>query len=214
MDDKRLKKDVETELEWEPSIRSEQIGVSIEDGIVTLAGHVPTYAEKLKAEQVVKRVKGVKGVAQEIEVRPPHTNTHADDEIAKRAADLLSWDVFVPDSVQLKVDHGWVTLTGKVKWQYEKTAAEEDIRRLGGVRGVTNLITLEQKIDPAAVKRRIHDALARSAEVEANAISVGIAGSQVTLEGKVHSWHEREALEAAVWAAPGVQSIVDHVRIG
>ena len=214
MDDKILKKNILAELEWEPSLDAASIGIAVEDGVVTLAGHVLSYAEKLKAEQVVKRVRGVRAIAEELEVRPVHTHTHADDEIAKRALNMLNWDVMVPaESLQVKVQQGWLTLSGAVDWQYQRTAAEDDVRKLSGVLGVTNLITIMPRPQCADIKERIEDALKRNAIIESRNISIDVRNGNVTLEGKVHGWHERDVLETAVWAAPGVKSVDDRVTV-
>jgi len=214
MDDMLLRKNILDELEWEPSLNAAGIGVAVDGGVVTLTGHVHTYAEKLKAEQVVKRVRGVRAIAEEIEVRPLHTHTHADDEIAKRALNMLNWDVMVPaDNLQVKVQQGWLTLSGAVDWQYQRTAAEDDVRKLSGVLGVTNLVTIKPRAQGEDIKERIQDALKRNAMIEARNITVDVRNGNVTLEGKVHGWHEREVLETAVWSAPGVNSIDDRVTV-
>ena len=214
MDDKLLKKNILDELEWEPSLDAASIGIAVKDGVVTLSGHVQSYAEKLKAEQVVKRVRGVRAIAEELEVRPVHTHTHADDEIAKRALNMLNWDVMVPaEGLQVKVQQGWLTLSGAVDWQYQRTAAEDDVRKLSGVLGVTNLITIMPRTQCADIKERIEDALKRNASIEARNISIDVRNGNVTLEGKVHGWHERDVLETAVWSAPGVKSIDDRVTV-
>ncbi len=145
MSDIDLKQDINDELDFEPSIDAADIGVAVENGIVTLTGHVPTYAQKATVEEVVRRVKGVKGIAQEIEVRPYGSNQTADDEIAKRAINMIHWNTAIPDgAVQVKVQKGWVTLTGKVEWQYQKTAAADVIRGLGGVVGIQNNIAVRR----------------------------------------------------------------------
>ena len=215
MDDIFLRNDILAELEWDPSINAAEIGVAVENGIVTLTGHVNTFAEKLKVEQIVRRVRGVRAIAEEIEVRPAHTHTHADDEIAKRALHMLNWDVMVPvDQVQVKVQDGWLTLSGAVDWQYQRTAAEDDVRKLSGVLGVTNLITIKPRAQSDDLKERIEDALKRNALIEAHNIKIAIKDGNVTLEGRVNGWHEREVLETAVWAAPGVKSVDDRVTVG
>lgn len=214
MDDKLLRKNILAELEWEPSLNAASVGIAVEDGIVTLTGHVQSYAEKLKAEQVVKRVRGVRAIAEEIEVRPVHAHTHADDEIAKRALNILNWDVMVPaEGLQVKVQQGWLTLSGAADWQYQRTAAEDDVRKLSGVLGVTNLITITPRAQGDDIKERIEDALKRNALIEARNITIDVRNGNVTLEGKVHGWHEREVLETAVWAAPGVKSVDDRVTV-
>lgn len=215
MDDNVLQKNILAELEWEPSLNAAGIGVAVENGVATLSGHVQTYVEKLKAEQVVRHVRGVRAIAEEIEVRPVHSRTHADDEIAKRALNMLNWDVMVPaESLQVKVQQGWLTLSGAVDWQYQRTAAEDDVRKLSGVLGVTNLITIKPRAQRDDIKERIEDALKRNALIEARNITINVTDGNVTLEGKVHGWYEREVLETAVWAAPGVKSVDDRVTVG
>jgi osmotically-inducible protein OsmY len=216
MSDSSLRQDIIDELDFEPSIDAADIGVAVEDGVATLTGHVPTYAQKITVEDVVRRVKGVKGVAQQIEVRPFGTNRTADDEIAKRALSAISWNTAIPDdAVQVKVQEGWVTLTGKVEWQYQKTAAADAVRDLAGVVGVTNRIEIASRASAFDVKKRIEDALKRNAEIEAQAIRVNVLdGGKVTLDGKVHAWSERRAAERAAWSAPGVKVVDDRITIG
>ncbi|WEX10811.1 BON domain-containing protein [Chelativorans sp. AA-79] len=216
MSDIDLKQDILDELDFEPSIDAADIGVAVENGIVTLTGHVPTYAQKTTVEDVVRRVKGVKGIAQEIEVRPYGSNQTADDEIAKRAINMIHWNTAIPDSaVQVKVQKGWVTLTGKVEWQYQKTAAADAIRGLAGVVGIQNNIAVKAHASASDVKKRIEDALKRNAEIEARAIRVDVLdGGKVRLEGRVHAWSERSAAERAAWSAPGVNLVEDRITIG
>lgn len=215
MDDVDLRQDIIDELDFEPSIESADIGVAVAKGIVTLTGHVPTYQQKLTVEDVVRRVKGVKGIAEEIEVRPYGTNRTADDEIAKRAINTMTWNTSIPDdSVQVKVQKGWVTLSGTVDWQYQKTAAADAVRVLSGVVGVTNRIEIRPKASSFDIKKRIEDALKRNAEVEANAIRVDVLdGGKVRLEGKVHAWSERNVAERAAWSAPGVHTVEDRITV-
>lgn len=216
MNDSTLRQDIIDELDFEPSIDSTDIGVAVENGIVTLTGHVPTYAQKVTVEDVVRRVKGVKGIAEEIEVRPFGTNRTADDEIAKRAVNTINWNTSVPNStVQVKVQKGWVTLNGKVEWQYQKTAAADAVRDLAGVVGVSNQIEIKPHASASDVKKRIEDALKRNAEIEAQAIKVNVIdGGKVRLEGRVHAWSERSAAERAAWSAPGVNTVEDRLTIG
>lgn len=216
MSDIDLKQDIIDELDFEPSIDAADIGVAVENGIVTLTGHVPTYAQKSTVEDVVRRVKGVKGIAQEIEVRPYGSNQTADDEIAKRAINMIHWNTAIPDSaVQVKVQKGWVTLTGKVEWQYQKTAAADVIRGLAGVVGIQNNIAVKAHASASDVKKRIEDALKRNAEIEARTIRVDVLdGGKVRLEGRVHAWSERSAVERAAWSAPGVNLVEDRITIG
>lgn len=215
MQDTVLRQDVIDELEFEPSIDAADIGVAVEDGTVTLTGHVPTYSQKRTAESIVKRVKGVRAIAQQIEVRPVGSHITADDEIAKRAANFLHWNSSVPkDAVQVKVENGIVSLSGKVKWYFEKQAAEKAVRDITGVKGVSNLISIEPSVSPTDVRQRIENALRRDAELEAKRIMVKVDDRKVTLDGKVRTWAERDAVERAAWAAPGVNSVVDHIAIG
>jgi osmotically-inducible protein OsmY len=216
MSDSSLRQDIIDELDFEPSIDAADIGVAVEDGVATLTGHVPTYAQKITVEDVVRRVKGVKGIAQEIEVRPFGTNRTADDEIAKRALSTINWNTAIPDdAVQVKVQEGWVTLTGKVEWQYQKTAAADAVRDLAGVVGVTNRIEIASRASAFDVKKRIEDALKRNAEIEAQAIRVNVLdGGKITLDGKVHAWSERRAAERAAWSAPGVKVVDDRITVG
>ncbi len=176
---------------------------------------MPTYAQKVTIEDVVRRVKGVKGIAEEIEVRPLGANQTADDEIAKRAINTINWNTSVPDNaVQVKVQKGWLTLTGKVEWQYQKTAASNAVRDLSGVVGVTNQIDIKQRASAYDVKKRIEDALKRNAEIEAQAISVNVLdGGKVRLEGRVHAWSERSAAERAAWSAAGVNTVEDRITV-
>jgi len=208
----QLRENVVDELEYEPSIDAAHIGVAADKGLVTLTGHVASYAEKQAAIAAVRRVKGVRAIAEEIEVRYPYQKT-PDDEIAKRAIDILAWDTMVPsESIQIMVHDGWVTLTGSVDWHYQKKHAEEDVRRLSGVRGVTNAVEIKPSVQPEDIKRKIEEALKRHAEIEASAIRVTVRErNKVLLEGKVGSWDERNAVENAAWSAPGVKSVEDRM---
>jgi len=215
MTDSQLRQDIIDEFEFDPSFSGEHIGVAVDKNVVTLTGHVSSYAEKLAVIAAARRVKGVHAIAEEIDVRYPFQNKTADDQIAKRAIDILSWDVLVPPSgVEVLVQDGWVTLSGNVNWYYEKTAAEDNVRKLSGVRGVTNKIVIKPRIDSANVKGRIEAALKRHAEVEAKAIRVTVKeGNKVVLEGKVDNWDERRAVETAAWSAAGVASVDDRLTI-
>ena len=214
MNDNILRQNIIDELEFEPSIDAANIGVAVDNGVVTLTGHVSTFAQKAAAENATLSVKGVKGVAQEIEVRPFGANVTADDEIAKRALHTIRWNTVVPDgAVQVKVQDGWITLTGKVDWQYQRSAAFAAIRYLDGVLGVYNNIEVKPHASVPDVKKRIEDALKRNAEVEAKGIDVTVSGGKVTLDGKVHTWAERSATVRAAWAAPGVHMVDDRIMI-
>jgi osmotically-inducible protein OsmY len=215
MTDRRLQQQVLDELDFDPSIDAANIGVAVDDGVVTLTGHVSSYAEKSAVDQAVRRVKGVRGVAEEVEVRYPDDKKMSDDEIAKRALSIIKWDAQVPqDAVQVTVRKGWVTLTGQVSWQYQKKAAEDAVKKLTGVIGVINNISLKLIVTASDVKRKIEDALARHAQIEAEAIRVDVLdGNKVKLEGKVDCWEEREAVENAAWSVAGVQSVDDRLTI-
>lgn len=214
MTDSQLQNAVIETLKFEPSVDAAHIGVTAADGIVTLTGYVESYAEKIAAEKAVRHVRGVKAIAEEIQVRLPAMKKHADDEIAKRALDILKWNVAVPaEGIQVKVEHGIVTLTGEVDWQYQKTRAEAEVRFLGGVVGVINRIGLKPSAKPQEVREKIKSALERAADVEAQLIDVDVVGGRVTLTGKVHSWAERNAAAHAAWSAPGVTYVVDHLNI-
>jgi osmotically-inducible protein OsmY len=214
MIDLTLREDILDELEFDPSIDAAHIGVAVDNGIVTLSGHVSSYWEKTTAENVVRHVKGVKGIAEEIEVRLTGHKGTADDEIAKRAVNAITWNVSIPrDKVQVKVQDGWLTLSGKVEWQYQKNAAAEAVRGLAGVVGVTNQIEITPRASGADIKKRIEDALKRAAATEAQAIRVNVAEGRVTLEGKVKDWSDRQAAERAAWSSPGVTTVDDRISI-
>ena len=214
MEDTELRQHVIDELNFEPSIDAANVGVAVEDGIVTLTGHVASYAEKIIAERAVQRIKGVRGIAQEIEVRFSSEKKTADDQIAKRALDILAWYTTVPDgAIQVKVEGGWVTLTGNVDWQFQRISAAKAVRKLSGVRGINNLIEVTPKVLAADIKNSIETALKRSAEVEVNGIQVQVDGSKVVLDGRVRSWFEREAAERAAWAVPGVTAVKDYLAV-
>ncbi|NKK71032.1 BON domain-containing protein [Rhizobium leguminosarum bv. viciae] len=215
MDDITLRQNILDELDFEPSIDAANIGISVEDGIVTLSGHVGSYSEKETAERVVKRIRGVRGIAQEIEVRVFGNYETADDDIARRAVNMLDWNVCVPKgAILVKVQKGWVTLTGKAEWQYQKDAAADTVRNLAGVVGLSNMIEISPRVSAADVKKRIEDAFKRDAELESQGIRVEVSGGSVTLKGKVHTWSERRAAERAAWSAPGIKTLNDQIAIG
>jgi osmotically-inducible protein OsmY len=214
MDDLSLREYVLSELEFEPSVNAAHIGVAVENGVVMLTGHVGSYAEKLAAERVVQRVRGVRAIAQEIEVRFPADKKTEDDEIAQRALNIIAWDTTIPDEkVKVKIQKGWITLTGEVDWYFQRNAAETAVRKLSGVTGITHSITVKPQVQAGDIKQRIESALKRTAELEAEQIRVLVSGGRVTLEGKVKAWHERVVAERAAWAAPGVVAVVDHLAL-
>jgi len=215
MGDKQLRQNVLDELEFEPSVDAAHIGVAVDDGVVTLSGHVSSYFEKLAAEQAVRKIKGVRAIAQEIEVRYPSDKKTADDEIAKRALSVIEWHAMIPQgAVKVTVQKGLVILAGEVSWQYQKKTAEDAVRKLSGITGVINNISLKPTASVSDVKKKIEGALARHAHIEADAIRVNVRdGSKVMIEGKVESWEQREAGEDAVWSVAGVQSVDDRLTI-
>lgn len=212
--DKELKSDIESELEWEPSINSANIGVAVKAGVVTLTGHLDHYAQRSAVERAVRRVAGVAAIASDMEVRLAPEHVRDDTDIATTASTALRWQALIPpDKVHVKVERGWVTLTGEVEWNYQRKAAEDTVRPLVGVVGVSNEITLKARVTPADVATRIGNALARHAQGQARDIRVSVAGSTVTLRGKVDSLAEQGLVQAAAWAAPGVSTVVSELHV-
>jgi osmotically-inducible protein OsmY len=213
--DLQLQRDVIDELEWEPSVNAEHIGVAARNGVVTLTGHVESFAEKLAAENAALRVKGVRALAQDIEVELPSSKKTADDEIAARALKILEWDVLVPPKrISVKVDHGIVTLSGEVDRLYQSDEAQRDVWRLSGVRDVVNLVKVRSHAQPADVQDRIRRALERTADLEASHITASVKDGIVTLRGTVGAWIERQTAERAARAAPGVVAVKNEIAIG
>ncbi len=212
--DSQLKKDVESELEWDASITANNIGVAVKDGVVTLNGHLHSYAEKYAAERAAQRVQGVKGLAVELDVRLGAATRRTDAEIAGAAEQALRWHALVPDDrVKVMVEKGWVTLSGELDWDYQRNYAIKAVRPLTGVLGVTNSMSVKPLVIPADIKSRIQGALERQADREARNIEVVVSGGTVTLKGQVHSWAERTAAQGAAWSAPGITSVVNELRV-
>jgi osmotically-inducible protein OsmY len=210
--DSELRRDVERELEWDPSVDERRIGVSVLEGIVTLTGDVSSFFEKWRAERAVERVEGVRGIANELEVKPASERSDAD--IARAAADALKWNVTVPsDKITVKVEKGWLTLEGEVRWDFQRRAAEKAVRELPGVRGISNRITVRPRVEPQDVKRKIEETFKREATIDANRVTVQVNGSEVTLRGSVRSWMERHEAEKAAWAAPGVTAVHNYITV-
>ena len=213
--DAQLKTDVTNELEWDPSIRASQVGVAVQNGVVTLTGHLETFAEKHAVERAVQRVQGVKALAIELDVKLSPDHRRSDSEIAQAAEAALRWHALVPaDRVRVKVEKGWVWLDGELDWEFQRQAAQKAMRTLTGVVGVSNGITLKPSVTPGDVKLRIHDALARHAEREARNIEVLVNGSTVTLRGRVDTWADRAAAQGAAWSAPGIGLVVNELVVG
>lgn len=210
--DEEIQRDVLSELKWDARIQPNEIGVSVKDGIVTLTGWVDSYLKKWTAEDVAHRVNGVKAVANDLEIKLATERTDAD--IAAAAIRAIEWDAFVPsDKVQVTVSKGWITLRGEVEWQYQKEDAERVVRRLAGVKGVTNLITVKPRTTASDLKRKIEDALVRNAEIDADRITVEVQGSKAILKGIVKSWAEKEEAERVAWSAPGILSVDNRITI-
>ena len=212
--DAQLRDDIQAELAWDPVFKAADVGVIVKDGVVTLTGHLASFAEKYAVERAVQRVHGVKAVAVEIAVKIPFDNERTDADIAMAAERALEWNVLVPDGrIRPMVEKGWLTLNGEVEWEYQRRAAESAVRSLMGVRGVSNLVNVTPKVSPADVEKKIHEALTRQADREARHLAITVNGSQVTLRGKVHSWAERNAVQGAAWAAPGVSLVVNDLAV-
>jgi osmotically-inducible protein OsmY len=213
--DVQLKKDVQAELDWDPAVDATNVGVAVKHGVVTLTGHLETYAEKFAIERALQRVAGVQAVALELDVKLAPGHVRSDAEIAEAAETAFMWHALIPsERIKVKVEKGWITLSGQLDWEYQRRNAEDAVRHLTGVVGVSNAITLKPQVLPANVSSRIHDALTRQAEREAKAIQIDIAGATVTLRGHVHSWAERAAAQGAAWSAPGVTQVINELRVG
>ncbi len=212
--DKDLQHDVMEDLRWDPSIDASKIGVAASDGVVTLTGAVPSYFQKQAAERISKRVVGVRAVANDIEVQLPSAVEKSDAGIAITALNALTWSSSVPDeTIKVSVSKGWVTLEGKVEWNYQREAAEKAVEELIGVKGVTNRICVSPHIKSREVKHEIKAALHRYAELESRNIEVEATDSTVTLRGSVRSWAERKEAENAAWMAPGVTQVKNEIVV-
>jgi osmotically-inducible protein OsmY len=212
--DSEIERDVKEELQWDPDLDATDIAVSVRQGVVALTGFAKSFSDKYEAEAAVKRVAGVAGVANDLEVRMPGVDERPDPDIARDAVAAIKSQLPISsEHVKVIVKSGWVTLEGHVEWQYQKSTAESALRRIKGVRGIINNIMLKPQVEPADIQRKIQAAIKRLAEVDANRVSVEANGSEVILKGTVGSWVEREEAERAAWAAPGVTKVEDRIVV-
>jgi osmotically-inducible protein OsmY len=212
--DEEIERDVREELKWDPDLDDTDIAVSVKTGVVTLAGFVRSYSDRLEAEAAAKRVAGVLAVANDLEVRLPAIDQRPDPDIARDAVAALKAELPISyDKIKLTIKDGWVTLEGAVEWQYQKTTADNAVRKVKGVRGVTDVITVKPKVEPSELKRKIQEAFQRNAHVDANRITVEANGSEVVLKGTVRSWIEREEAERVAWSAPGITKVEDRIVV-
>ena len=211
-----LQRDVQDELNWAPNITAGEIGVIAKDGVITLTGNVPSYFEKYAAEKVAGRVAGVLGIAEELKVNLPAVSERTDADIAESALSAMAWNIAVPhDQAKVKVENSWVTLTGQMDWYYQKMAAENTVRHLMGVKGVTNSITLKPRgaTIAAEIKSTIEKAFKRAALLEAHRITVTVHDGHVTLNGQAHTWQEKDDAREYAWATPGVSSVKNNIAV-
>ena len=212
--DHQLKQDVMAELAWDPSIKADEVGVAVKNGIVTLTGHIETFVEKSAIEKALRRVSGVKAIALELDVKLSALHRRNDTELAAAIEFALQWHAAVPnEKLSVTVDNGWVTLRGELDWDYQRNNAEKVVRALVGVRGIANELTIKPRVTSSSVGAQIEQALKRQAEREAKRIEVAVNDGAVTLRGVVHDWHERDAAAGAAWSAPGVRSVVNDLRV-
>ena len=212
--DEQIQRDVFAELKWDARVLPNEIGVAVKNGIVTLTGWVDSYAKRWAAEEAAHRVRGVAAVVNDLEVKLPSSVERTDPDIAAAAIHALKWDAFIPiEKTKVTVSKGWVMLEGEVEWQYQKVDAERVVRRLTGVKGVTNLIVVKPRVTESELKRKIEEALVRSAKTDAEHITVDVEGTKAILRGTVRSWAEKEEAERAAWMAPGITEVDNRIVI-
>jgi osmotically-inducible protein OsmY len=212
--DSDIRRDVEDELRWDPDIDATDIAVSVHNGVVTLAGFVRSYMQKYQAEGDAKRVAGVVAVANDLEVRLPDIDERPDPEIARDAIAWIKSELpYAWDKIRVVVKGGWLTLEGEVEWNYQRERAEEAVRRVRGVKGITNSIEVKPRVAPMEIRRKIEEALRRAAEIDASRVTVETNGSEVILRGTVRSWAERQEAERAAWLAPGVSKVDNRIIV-
>ena len=212
--DNDIKRDVEAELRWDPDIDASDIGVAVKDGVVTISGFVRSYSQKYEAEREAIKVKGVRGLVNDVEVKLPSLNERPDPEVVRDAVAAIKRELpYSGEHIQVIARNGWLTLEGEVEWKFQSERAEEAVRRIKGLKGVSNLIRLAPRAAPSEVKQRIEEALKRSAEIDAQKITVETLGGEVTLRGTVRSWAERREAERAAWRAPGVTHVKNQIAV-